>query len=592
MLTYKSPLRDLRFALHELLQVSEAMQSCGQSEFDPETIDQVLAAAGQFASEVIAPLNSSGDREGCRMPTPGVVLTPKGFRDAYREFTRNGWNGLACSAEYGGQGFPSVIADAVYEILGGANMAWASYSGMSHATYVNIEANGTPELKARFLRKIASGDWAGTMCLTEPNAGTDLGLLRTRAVPQPDGSYRITGTKIFISGGEHDLTENIVHLVLARLPDSPAGVKGISMFVVPKLQPRADGAAGAANGVTCGSIEDKMGIHGNSTCTINFDSSTGWLLGEPEKGLAGMFVQMNLMRVLAGVMSIGQMEAAYQKALSYAKERLQGRVSGASSGASADPIVGHADVKRMLLTQKAYIEGMRAVALWTAQINDLQRFHPDAAKRRESADLLALLTPVVKAMASDLALESTMMAMQVFGGHGYIRENGVEQHVRDARIIPLYEGTNGVQAMDLLARKVLSDQARRMSAFLQMASTFVQTRHAKTELREFTSALGDLVFRVSQVTDELVASAAQDPQAAGAAATPYLRLIGHVAMALLWARAVEIAVANSSSTDPIYASKIATARFYYQRILPQTLALCAEIRAGASTIVDASVDLL
>ncbi|CAN7714558.1 acyl-CoA dehydrogenase C-terminal domain-containing protein [Variovorax paradoxus] len=591
-MTYQIPMRDIQFVLHELLQVPAMLQDCGQPDLDAETIDQVLAAAGQFAAEVIAPLNAAGDEHGCSMPSPGVVQTPPGFKKAYDEFTKNGWPGLACSPEFGGQGFPSVVANAVYEVFGGANMAWASYPGMSHATYVNVSANGSEEQKALYLPKIASGEWAGTMCLTEPNAGTDLGLMRTRAVAQADGSYRITGSKIFISGGEQDLTENIMHLVLARMPDAPPGVKGISLFIVPKFIPDANGAAGARNAVVCGSIEHKLGIHGNSTCTINFDGATGWLLGAPNKGLAGMFVQMNHMRVLVGTIAIGLMEAAYQKALAYAKERLQGRAIGARpSGDAADPIIGHADVRRMLLTQKANIEGARALALWTSQLSDVQRLHPDPAKREETAELLGLLTPLVKALSSDLAVEGTLLAMQVFGGHGYIRENGVEQHLRDVRIVGLYEGTNGVQAMDLLGRKVLADQGRQMGAFLDMAGAFAETCSSREPMREFAAPLAKLVAEIRQLTGELVAASARDPHAAGAAAVPYLRLVGHLALAWTWARMAEVAFKNIDSTDPIYASKIATARIYFQRLLPQAAGLCQEIRAGSSALMEPAVEL-
>ncbi|RST48667.1 acyl-CoA dehydrogenase C-terminal domain-containing protein [Variovorax sp. MHTC-1] len=592
-MNYQSPLRDFQFVLHELLQVPSMMEACGQAEFDAATIDQVLTAAGQFASDVIAPLNAAGDQHGCTMPAPGVVRTAPGFKDAYDEFTRNGWHGLACSPEFGGQGFPSVVDTAVTEMFGGANMAWSAYPGMSHATYVNVAANGSAEQKALYLPKIASGEWAGTMCLTEPNAGTDLGLLRTRAVPQPDGTYSISGTKIFISGGEQDLTENVMHLVLARMPNSPQGVKGISLFIVPKFLPDASGAVGPRNAVTCGSIEHKLGIHGNSTCTMNFDGATGWLLGEAERGLAGMFVQMNYMRVMVGVIAIGVMEAAYQKALAYAKERLQGRVAGArSSNQGADPIAGHADVRRMLLTQKANVEGARALALWASQLSDLQRLHPDAARRAEAGELLGLLTPVVKAMASDLGVESTLLAMQVFGGHGYVRENGVEQHLRDVRIIGLYEGTNGVQAMDLLGRKVLGDHGKRINALLDMAGAFAETCGPRKAMREFAEPLAQLVADVRQLTAELVSASANDPHASGAAAVPYLRLVGHLALAWTWARMAEVSINKPESTDPIYASKIATARFYFQRILPQTAALRAEIRAGSSALMEPALDLL
>ncbi|MBU6497595.1 MAG: acyl-CoA dehydrogenase C-terminal domain-containing protein [Rhodospirillales bacterium] len=593
MTTYQSPLRDFQFVLHELLQTSSTMQACGQPEFDEATIDQVLAAAGRFASEVIAPLNASGDEQGCRMPAPGVVQTPQGFKQAYDEFSRNGWHGLACSPEFGGQGFPAVVDTAVAEMLAGANMAWHAYPGMSHATYVNVAANGSAEQKALYLPKIASGAWAGTMCLTEPHAGTDLGLLRTRAAPQADGTYRITGTKIFISGGEQDLTENVMHLVLARMPDSPQGVKGISLFIVPKFIPDAGGAIGARNAVSCSSIERKLGIHGNSTCTMNFDGATGWLLGEADRGLAGMFVQMNYMRVLVGVIATGVMEAAYQKARAYARERLQGRVAGTrSSVQGADPIAGHADVRRMLLTQKTHIEGARALALWASQLGDLQRLHPDAERRTEAAELLGLLTPVVKAMASDLGVESTLLAIQVFGGHGYIRENGVEQHLRDVRIVGLYEGTNGVQAMDLLGRKVLGDQGRRMNAFLDLAAAFANQCSHRRGMAEFTRPLQQLLAQVREVTAELVGASANDPHASGAAAVPYLRLVGHLALAWIWARMAEVAIDRSDSADPIYASKIATARFYFQRMLPQTAALRAEIRAGSVTLMRPALDLL
>jgi alkylation response protein AidB-like acyl-CoA dehydrogenase len=587
---YKIPLRDLQFVLHELLQTSATMQACGHEEADRETIDQVLAAAGDFAAEVIAPLNAAGDRQGCKLSAPGVVQTPPGFRDAYVQFQQNGWNGLACGEEYSGQGFPAVIGVAVNEILGGANMAWASYPGMSHASYVNIEANGSADIKALYLPKLASGEWAGTMCLTEPNAGTDLGLLRTRAVPRADGSYRITGTKIFISGGEHDLTENIVHLVLARLPDAPPGVKGISLFLVPKFIPGSGGTTGQRNAVVCGSIEEKMGIHGNSTCTMNFDGATGWMLGEPNKGLAAMFVQMNYMRIVVGMIAVGVMESAYQKSLAYANERLQGRVAGSSSGGSADAIVRHADVRRMLLMQKANVEGLRALGLWAAQLYDLQQ-HSNAAQRREAAELLALLTPIVKAMSSDVAVESTLTAMQVFGGHGFIRDNGVEQHVRDVRIISLYEGTNGVQSMDLLARKVLADGGQRMAGLLKQVSRFAEQHRASKQMHEFIEPLSDLVEQVSQVTASLVETSSDDPHAAGAVATAYLRLAGHLVLAWTWARAAAISLAQSSSGDGFYASKVATARFYYLRLMPQCLSLCAEIRAGTSVVMDAALEL-
>ena len=585
MSPFKTPLRDFQFVLHELLDTSAVMQSCGRDEFDPDTIDQVLSAAGQFAEEVIAPLNARGDLEGCTL-RDGVVTTPSGFREAYRQYAENGWSALGCSAEHGGSGFPSAVENAVSEIFSGANMALVSYTGMSQATYVNLRANGSAELKSIYLPKLASGQWAGTMCLTEPQAGTDLGLLRTRAEPQPDGSYRLTGSKIFISGGEQDLTENIVHLVLARIPDAPPGVKGISLFLVPKFIPNPDGTPGPRNAVVCGSIEHKMGIHGNSTCTMNFDGATGWLVGEANKGLAGMFVQMNHMRLVVGITATGVMEAAWQKSLRYAGERLQGRAPGSGTVSKADPILLHADVRRMLLTQKAHVEGLRALALWASQLVDVSQAHPDAERRAGAANVLALLTPVVKALASDAAVESTLLAMQVFGGHGYVRDNGVEQHLRDVRITGLYEGTNGVQAMDLLGRKVLGDGGLKMAEFIQHVARHAEAQRSQAGMQEFATPVVELAQRLAAVTSELVELSARDVHAAGAASAPYLRLAGHLALSHMWLRAAQVAFPKMASGDPFYASKVATARFYLLRLMPQCLSLCEEIRAGAAAVMD------
>lgn len=592
---YRPPLRDLRFVLDELLGVSDLLRQCGSTEFDTQTIDQVLSAAGEFAAEVIAPLNGSGDREGCRVPEPGVVATPQGFRSAYLQFVENGWAGLGCASEYGGQDVPSSVSSAVSEMLSGANMAWAAYPGMSHAAYMCIEANGTPAQKALYLPRIVAGEWAGTMCLTEAHAGTDLGLLRTRAVERPDGGYEITGSKIFISGGEQDLTENIVHLVLARMKGSPPGVKGISLFIVPKFLPDTHGEPGARNALACASIEEKMGIHGNATCTMNFDCATGWLLGEADKGLAAMFVMMNHARIAVGVNAIGLMDAAYQKALAYAKERTQGRALGrgapAAMGGGAEPIIAHVDVRRMLLTQKAYVEGSRAFALWATTLIDVQHRHHDAEERVRAGRLLALVTPVVKAFCSDLAVESILLAMQCFGGHGYIRANGVEQHMRDARIIPLYEGTNGVQAMDLLGRKVLGDGGKSIDLLLNLIQDWAAAEEGTSDLGEFVVLLDGLVKDVRDITAELVATATSAGETAGAASTPYLRLIGHLMLAWMWLRMAALASRKGEAAEEIHRSKLATARFYYQRLLPEAMALCLQLRAGASSISEPVVDL-
>jgi len=584
MSTYMPPLRDLRFVLHELLDVCGTLPGEPDAAIDRETLDQVLEAAGTFAAEVIAPLNGIGDREGCSMPAPGIVKTPSGFRAAYDLFREGGWTALACDPAHGGQGMPSVVDNAIYEMFCGANMGWAAYPGMSHAAYTCLASNGDAAQQALYLPRIASGEWAGTMCLTEPHAGTDLGLLRTRAQPRGDGTYAITGTKIFISGGEQDLTENIVHLVLARLPDAPPGVKGISLFIVPKFLPSADGKAGARNALACGSIEHKMGIHGNATCTMNFDGATGWLLGDPNRGLAAMFVMMNHARLVVGVNAIGLMDAAHQKALAYANDRTQGRAAtaGARSG-PADPIVAHADVRRMLLTQRAYVEGARAFALWASQLADIQARSTDAAERQRAGSHLALATPIVKAFSSDLAVECTSMAMQVFGGHGFITDTGVEQHLRDARIIPLYEGANGIQAMDLLGRKVLADGGSALRALLDEVDEFVESHASVHAMQPFCMPLGDLVALVRVATSEQVELAGKDGNAAGAAAAPFLRLVGHLALAWMWARMAALAVDRQDDGDhPFYRNKLRTASFYYERLLPETQSLAIILSTNAS----------
>ncbi|RYF61761.1 MAG: acyl-CoA dehydrogenase [Comamonadaceae bacterium] len=594
MTTYSAPLRDIQFVLHELLDVHAELAHV--DGFERETTEQILDAAGAFASEVIAPLNSIGDKQGCRVVEPGVVQTPDGFKEAYRQFVAAGWTGVACDPADGGQGMPSVLNSALFEIFCGANMAWSAYAGMSHAAYTCLSANANAEQRALFMPRIASGEWAGTMCLTEPHAGTDLGLLRTRATPRADGSYAVTGTKIFISGGEQDLTSNIVHLVLARLPDAPPGVKGISLFIVPKFLTASDGEPTARNSVSCGSVESKMGIHGNSTCTMNFDGATGWLLGEVNKGLAGMFVMMNHARLIVGINAIGLMDAAYQKALSYARDRLQGRVASTGTQprqSAADPIVAHADVKRMLLTQKAYVEGTRAFALWAAHLADVQHGHPDEKARRRATDLLALATPIVKAFSSDLAVECSSMAMQVFGGHGYIQDNGVEQHLRDARIIPLYEGANGIQAMDLLGRKVLNDGGRNLDTFLDEIAAFAQSQRGRDELDDLLLKLEDAVSTARGAARLLFARSAAGPDGAGADATLFMRLMGHVCIAWMWARSARVALdARDHSDEPIYAAKLATASFYFQRLLPEIRGLAAALEADPAVVCAVNTDWL
>lgn len=586
---YTPPLRDLKFVLEELLGIEDFLRTSGDADIDAATVGQVLEAAGQFAAEVIQPLNASGDAEGCTRTADGEVVTPRGFKAAFDQYVAAAWPTLIAHPDYGGQGFPLIVGNAVSEMMSSANMAWASYPGMSAAAYKCLATTASAEQKALYLSRIASGEWAGTMCLTEPHAGTDLGLLRTRATACADGTYRISGTKIFISGGEQDLVENIVHLVLARVEDAPPGVKGISLFIVPKFLPQADGSLGARNPVSCGSVEEKMGIHGNATCTMNFDDATGWLVGEENKGLAGMFVMMNTARITVAVSAVGLMEAAYQSARAYALDRLQGRVPTAPAGTDpredADAIIGHADVRRMLLDQKANVEGCRALILWATLLADMQQRSTSADERKTAEALLALVTPVVKAFVSDLAVESTNLAVQVYGGHGFIRDNGVEQHVRDARIIPLYEGTNGVQAMDLINRKVLADHGQRVATLLALIQTFVEQQSGRVEMREFTAPLVELCQTVAEITGLVTAQSSRHADAPGAAAAPYLRLIGHLLLAWLWARMAAIALTRGDADAAFYRTKLLTARYYYQRRLPEVHALVTVIKAGPDALM-------
>jgi alkylation response protein AidB-like acyl-CoA dehydrogenase len=457
MPSYTAPLRDMRFVMFELLQAEQELKSLPRhADLDRETIDAVLEEGARFASTVVQPLNAIGDLEGCRIDADGNVTTPTGFREAYRQFCAAGWPALSCDPEVGGQGLPVLLNNRVYEMFNSANQAWLMYSGLSHSAYECLMVFGNEEQKRVYLPKLVSGEWSGTMCLTEAQCGTDLGLIRTRAEPLGDGAHALTGTKIFISAGEHDCSENILHLVLARLPDAPAGTRGISLFLVPKFLPDADGAVGARNGIRAASLEHKMGIHGNATCVMNLDGARGWLIGEPHKGLAAMFVMMNSARLGVGMQSLGLAEASLQNALAYARDRVQGRAAAgpARPDKAADPLIVHPDVRRMLLTCKAYTEGGRALATWIAQLTDRMHDHPDAAARQEAGELIALLTPIVKAFITDNAFETCNLALQVLGGHGYIREWGLEQYVRDARINIIYEGTNGIQALDLLGRRL------------------------------------------------------------------------------------------------------------------------------------------
>jgi len=587
---YAAPLRDMQFVLHELLNVeAELKRMPKHAELDADTINQVLEEAGKFCSEVVFPLNQSGDREGCTYEGDGVVKTPSGFKEAYHQYVEAGWPALGCDPEFGGQGLPAFVNNALYEMLNSANQAWTMYPGLSHGAYECLHAHGTPEQKSVYLPKLVEGVWTGTMCLTEPHCGTDLGILRTKAEPNGDGSYALTGTKIFISSGEHDMAENIVHLVLARLPGAPMGTKGISLFIVPKFVPDANGAIGERNGIKCGSIEHKMGIHGNATCVMNLDGAKGWLVGESNKGLNAMFVMMNAARLGVGMQGLGLTEVAYQNSLAYAKERLQMRaLTGPKApDKAADPIIVHPDVRRMLLTQKAYAEAGRAFAYWAALNIDKELSHEDESVRREAADFVALLTPVIKAFLTDNAFEGTNLAVQIYGGHGFISEWGMEQYVRDARINMIYEGTNSIQALDLLGRKILGDMGVKMKAFGKVVAALIEEEGIKPEMQEFINPLADIGEKVQKLTMEIGMKAMQNPDEVGAAAVPYMRTVGHLVFSYFWARMARVALDRAgSSSDAFYAAKLATARFYFAKLLPETASTIRAARSGAKSLME------
>ncbi len=593
MPTYTPPLRDIKFVLHELLDVTTNLRQLPQhADLDADTIDTILEEGGKFCAEVLFPLNQVGDTEGCTYHGDGVVTTPKGFKEAYQQFVEGGWPALGCDIEFGGQGLPHVVASALNEMQNSANQAWSMYPGLSHGAYNALKAFGTDEQKKLYLPKLVSGVWTGTMCLTEAHCGTDLGLLKTSAKPNPDGSHDITGTKIFISAGEHDMAENILHLVLARLPDAPAGTKGISLFLVPKFVPDANGGVGARNGVKCGSIEHKMGIHGNATCVINLDSAKGWMVGPPNKGLNAMFVMMNTARLGVGMQSLGLAEVAYQNALAYAKDRLQGRslTGPKAQGKPADPIIVHPDVRRMLLTQKAYVEAARAFCYWAGLAIDREHKHPDPQVRKDMADLVALLTPVIKGFITDNGYECTTLAMQVLGGHGYIAEWGLEQHVRDARINMIYEGTNTVQALDLLGRKVLADMGAKLMKFGKVVQDVIKANGARHAMKEFTEPLATLVAEVQKVTMEIGQKAMKNPDEVGGAADPFLRLVGHLVFSFSWCYSAGVAMKQmakdpAKANDPFYQAKLATARFYFAKLYPETATLLLKIRAGSAPMM-------
>ncbi|KIQ97180.1 acyl-CoA dehydrogenase C-terminal domain-containing protein [Lysobacter sp. A03] len=592
MSQYKAPLRDMRFVLFDLLGAEAEFQRLGFDDASRELVDAVLDESARFSEEVLAPLNEVGDREGCTFDqATGNVTTPAGFKEAYSQYVEGGWTGLVASSEFGGQGLPQAVGFAQKEMIDAANLAWGNFPLLSHGATEALLHHGEDWQREVFLKPLVEGRWTGTMCLTEPHCGTDLGLLKTRAEPNEDGSYAITGTKIFITAGEHDLTENIIHLVLARLPDSPAGSKGISLFVVPKLRVGRDGSMGEANHVRCGSIEHKMGIHGSATCVINFDGAQGYLVGQPNKGMSGMFTMMNAARLAVGLQGLGLSDRAYQNALAYARERLQMRsLSGPKfPDKPADPIIVHPDVRRMLLTCKALIEGGRAMSYHAGLQIDVAHNSPDEAQRKQADDLVGFITPIVKACLTEWGVECTYHAVQCYGGHGYIAENGVEQLARDARITTLYEGTTGIQAIDLLGRKILQLQGVGFKVMLGMIQQLCTEHADNADVAEFIAPLQKHAAQWQQLTMEVVDKASRDPEEIGAAAYDYLMYSGYVALAYWWARSVATSAAGSGS-DAFKTGKRETANFYFARILPRTLSHAAAIRSGSASLMTLEAD--
>lgn len=586
MPVYKAPLENMRFVLNDLLNVGQLAELPGYEQATPDMLDSILEGGAQICEDVLFPLNQSGDAEGCHFEN-GQVTTPKGFKDAYHVFTQGGWNAVSAEPDFGGMGLPHVWDFAVLEMACAANLSFSMYPGLSEGAYRAILQHGSDALKQTYLPKMVSGEWAGTMCLTEPHCGTDLGLIKTKAVPQDDGSYKITGTKIFISAGEHDLTSNIVHLVLAKLPDAPEGAKGISLFVVPKYVPDT----GAANHVACGSIEHKMGIKASSTCVMNFDQSTGWLVGEPHKGLKAMFTMMNAARLAVGMQGLGLAEVAWQNGLAYAKDRLQMRALDGTKypDKPADPILVHPDVRRMLLTSKAFCEGARALSYWVGMHLDIAKKHPDPVKRQEADDLVALMTPIVKAYQTDMGFDVANATIQIHGGHGYIREYGVEQYARDARIAMIYEGTNGIQALDLVGRKMGQNYGRLLRQFFHPVLDFIESNQDNPALGEFVFPLAKAFAKLQQASVQVAMKGLKDPNEAGAASTDYLRLFALVAVGFMWARMAKVAqekLAESSDKTDFYQSKIKTARFFMERMLPEAESRFRMVMAGAKPLMD------
>ena len=588
---YKAPVDDALFLLNDVFHLDHYGNLPGFSDASPDVVEAVLREAAKFSEEVLTPLNRVGDKEGCKRAADGSVTTPKGFKDAYKQIVEGGWIGISVPAEFGGQGLPATMTVMVNEFLCSANMAFAMYPGLTQGAIAALLVHASDELKAKYVPKMVEGVWTGTMNLTEPHCGTDLGLLRSKAVKQADGSYKISGTKIFISAGEHDLSQNIIHLVLARIEGAPAGTKGISLFVVPKIMVNNDGSLGARNAVSCGSIEEKMGIHGNATCVMNYDGATGWLVGEENRGLNAMFTMMNEARLGVGVQGLALSEVAYQNAAAYAKERLQGRsISGVKyPDKPADPIIVHPDVRRALMSMRAFNEAARALVMWTALKSDIAHRSDDENERKSADDHMGLLTPVIKGVLTDGGFANAVMAQQIFGGHGYIAEHGMEQFVRDARIAQIYEGANGIQALDLVGRKLGKDGGRAIMAFFNEVQTYLKERADSDAMNVYLKPLGASLAHLQQASVWFAQNALAKPDNAGAGSYDYMHLFGLVALGYMWCKIAEAAMAKLPKANGSAArlnAKLATARFFMERMLPETATRLARIQAGAASTME------
>jgi 3-(methylsulfanyl)propanoyl-CoA dehydrogenase len=597
MPSYKAPVEDVQFLLNDVFHIERYSNLPGFADASPDVVEAILGEAAKFCADVLLPLNRIGDREGCKRAADGSVATPVGFKDAFKQLVEGGWIGISAPPEFGGQGLPMIMTQLVNEFLCSANMAFAMYPGLTQGAIAAILTHGSPEQKKLYLPKLIAGEWTGTMNLTEPHCGTDLGLIRTKAMKQADGSYKLTGTKIFISAGEHDLAANIIHMVLARIEGAPEGTHGLSLFIVPKVLPKPDGSLGARNAVTCGSLEEKMGIHGNATCVMNYDGATGFLIAEENHGLSAMFTMMNEARLGVGVQGLAMSEVAYQNAALYAKERLQGRaLTGAKEkGKLADPIIVHPDVRRTLMTIKSFNEAARALVMWTALADDLHRRSDDDKTRQSADDHMGLLTPVIKGVLTDQGFANTVMAQQMFGGHGYIVEHGMEQFVRDARIAMMYEGANAIQALDLVGRKLPKDGGRALQAFFAEVQGFIKEQGADASMKAFVEPLGKALGHLQAATMWFMGNAIGKPDNAGAGSSDYMHMFGLCALGYMWARMAAAArdklKAGANGAEPRMNAKLVTGRFFMERVLPETATQLARIQSGAGSTMELPAEM-